>query len=172
MAPVCNLFRPPAPVRRAGAKELPPVRRNANRARVAMCGWTGQGEGYIGRDRIPSASAMIATMGAASSPDCPDLFTSGLPAAGSGDDAGGYRVSHDCGAVTVGNEAPIWQDRCRVSPATPLALTAARKRYGGHHRRLATRRFCSRSLWLVTRSLLTQHGQNRVGGERDGSRLR
>jgi hypothetical protein len=49
---------------------------------------------------------------------------------------GGYRVSHDHGAVTVGNETHVWQDRClgqsRLPPPGPRRRSAAQRR----HRRL------------------------------------
>ena len=51
------------------------------------------------------------------------VILAGLPAAHSG-----YRVSHDCGAITVGNEAPVWPSAApTVQPAAlaavpPLAL--------------------------------------------------
>jgi len=50
----------------------------------------------------------------------------------------GYRVPHDRGAVTIGNEAPVWQDRCPgQSRYFRLALADAQQHHDWRHRRLA-----------------------------------
>ena len=93
---------------------------------------------------------------------------------------GGYRVSRDCGAVTAGNEAPVWQDGCprgqsRLLPPGPRRRPATLR---GHPRH-ASDAFCSCSLGLVARSLTARRplraidsGPSRSGaGRRSASRL-
>ena len=69
----------------------------------------------------PVAAAQIYQLGAA-------LTTSRQTEIGAPN--GGSRVSHDRGAVTVRNEAPLWQGRCLgQSGYVRLALADAQQRY-------------------------------------------
>src|SRR6266566_6322969 len=66
---------------------------------------------------------------------------------------GGYRVSYDCGDVTVGNEAHGWQDRCRVSPATPAWPSPTPSSATTSSATCRLKPACSCSFGLVTRFL-------------------